>query len=75
MLTFNFIVFVNENDLLQLHNKMKSLDYKSRDIKEAMRNYSENLVLVGKVELINFQNMLDYIWNPIKYSLNLLNKV
>ena len=61
MLTFNFIVFVNENDLLQLHNKMKSLDYKSRDIKEAMRNYSENLVLVGKVELINFQNMLDYI--------------
>lgn len=61
MLTFNFIVFVNENDLLQLHNKMKSLGYKSRDIKEAMRNYSENLVLVGKVDLINFQNMLDYI--------------
>ncbi len=69
MLTFNFIVFVNENDLLQLHNKMKSLGYKSRDIKEAMRNYSENLVLVGKVDLINFQNMLDYIWNPIKYFL------
>lgn len=61
MLSFNFIVFVNENDLLDLNLRISKLRFKSRDTKDILRNYSEHLVLVGKSDLINFQNLLDFM--------------